>query len=67
MRRQRTEVSGTVAVEALTRGRRRLKISFEVKSLAGELELLRLIDGTTHEPEPITASEAASCCHRGRA
>src|SRR4029079_1985288 len=48
----------TVAVEALTRGRRRLKISFEVKSLAGELELLRLIDGTTHEPEPITASEA---------
>jgi signal transduction histidine kinase len=48
----------TVAVEALTRGRRRLKISFEVKSLAGELELIRLIDGTTLEPEPITASEA---------
>ena len=35
----------TVAVEALTRGRRRLKISFDVKSLAGELELLRLVDG----------------------
>jgi signal transduction histidine kinase len=50
--------SRTVAVEALTRGRRRLKISFEVKSLAGELELLRLIDGTTQEPEPIIASEA---------
>ena len=45
----------TVAVEALTRGRRRLKISFEMKSLAGELELIRLIDGTTQEPEPITA------------
>ena len=48
----------TVAVEALTRGRRRLKISFEVKSLAGELELIRLIDGTTQEPEPITTAEA---------
>jgi signal transduction histidine kinase len=45
----------TVAVEALTRGRRRLKISFEMKSLSGELELIRLIDGTTQEPEPITA------------
>jgi signal transduction histidine kinase len=48
----------TVAVEAVTRGRGRLKISFEVKSLAGELELIRLIDGTTLEPEPVTASEA---------
>ena len=48
----------TVAVEALTRGRRRLKISFEMKSLAGELELIRLIDGTTQEPEPITMAEA---------
>ena len=48
----------TVAIEALTRGRRRLKISFEMKSLAGELELIRLIDGTTQEPEPITAAEA---------
>ena len=47
-----------VAVQALTRGRRRLKISFEMKSLAGELELIRLIDGTTQEPEPITAAEA---------
>lgn len=50
--------SRTVAVEALTRGRRRLKISFEVKSLTGELELLRLIDGTTQEPAPIVAPEA---------
>ena len=48
----------TVAVEALTRGRRRLKISFEMKSLAGELDLIRLIDGTTQEPEPITVAEA---------
>ena len=48
----------TVAIEALTRGRRRLKISFEMKSLAGELELIRLIDGTTQEPEPITVAEA---------
>ena len=47
----------TVAIEALTRGRRRLKISFEMKSLAGELELIRLIDGTTQEPEPITVAE----------
>jgi signal transduction histidine kinase len=50
----------TVAVEALTRGRRRLKISFEVKSLAGELDLLRLIDGTLQEPEPAMPAEAAA-------
>jgi signal transduction histidine kinase len=55
----------TVAVEALTRGRRRLKISFVVKSLAGELELLRLIDGAmldtgtqTADAEPQAAAEA---------
>jgi signal transduction histidine kinase len=41
----------TVAVEALTRGRRRLKISFDVKSLAGELELLRLVDGAVLDTE----------------
>ncbi len=41
----------TVAVEALTRGRRRLKISFDVKSLAGDLELLRLVDGAVLDPE----------------
>jgi signal transduction histidine kinase len=41
----------TVAVEALTRGRRRLKISFDVKSLAGELELLRLVDGAMLDTE----------------
>ena len=40
-----------VAVDALTRGRRRLKVSFEVKSLAGEVDLLRLIDGNTQEQE----------------
>jgi signal transduction histidine kinase len=49
----------TVAVDALTRGRRRLKISFEVKSLAGELELLRLVDGATPEPDAPALTEAA--------
>jgi signal transduction histidine kinase len=55
----------TVAVEALTRGRRRLKTSFDVKSLAGELELLRLVDGATLDsetpapaPQPQAAPEA---------
>jgi signal transduction histidine kinase len=56
----------TVAVEALTRGRRRLKISFDVKSLAGELELLRLVDGATldaaeapaADPQPQAVAEA---------
>jgi signal transduction histidine kinase len=42
----------TVGVEALTRGRRRLKIRFEVKSLAGEMNLLRLLDGGAQEEEP---------------
>jgi signal transduction histidine kinase len=42
----------TVGVEALTRGRRRLKIRFEVKSLAGEMNLLRLLDGGAREEEP---------------
>jgi signal transduction histidine kinase len=42
----------TVGVEALTRGRRRLKIRFEVKSLAGEMDLLRLLDGGAQEEEP---------------
>ena len=41
----------TVAVEALTRGRRRLKISFDMKSLAGDLELLRLVDGAMLDTE----------------
>ena len=44
----------TVAVEALTRGRRRLKISFE--SLAGELELLRLVDDATLDAETPAAA-----------
>jgi len=50
----------TVAVEALTRGRRRLKISFDVKSLAGELELLRLVDGATLEAEAPAAAAQPS-------
>ena len=47
-----------VAVEVLTRGRRSLKISFEVRSLAGELELIRLMDGAIAEPEVSAATEA---------
>jgi PAS domain-containing protein len=34
----------TVAVDALTRGRRRLKVRFEVSPLGQEFELLRLVD-----------------------
>jgi signal transduction histidine kinase len=48
----------TVAVEALTRGRRRLKISFDVKSLAGELDLLRLVDGAMLDSGTQTADSA---------
>src|SRR5215475_3599792 len=56
-----------VAIEALTRGRRRLKISFDVKSLAGELELLRLVDGAVldtetpanPQPQPVAEAEEA--------
>jgi signal transduction histidine kinase len=48
----------TVAVEALTRGRRRLKIRFDVKSLAGELDLLRLVDGAMLDSGTQTADSA---------
>ena len=48
----------TVPVDALTRGRRRLKISFEVRSLAGELKLLRLRDGGTPEPDTPKTTDA---------
>src|SRR4029077_1612241 len=48
----------TVAVEARPRGRRRLKISFDVKSLAGELELLRLVDGAMLDTGQQAAAEA---------
>jgi signal transduction histidine kinase len=47
----------SVAVEVLTRGRRRLKISFEVRPLAGELELIHLMDGAIAEPEVSAATE----------
>jgi signal transduction histidine kinase len=49
-----------VAVDALTRGRRRLKVSFEVKSLAREVDLLRLVDGNTEgaEADPPAGIEA---------
>ena len=50
----------TVAVEALTRGRRRLKISFDVKSLAGDLELLRLVDGAMLDTETSAAGLVSS-------
>jgi signal transduction histidine kinase len=53
-----TSQERSVAVEVLTRGRRRLKISFEVRSLAGELELIRLMDGAIAEPEVSAATEA---------
>jgi signal transduction histidine kinase len=46
-----------VALDALTRGRRRLKINFEVRSLAGELELLRLMDSAMLEPIAPAATE----------
>src|SRR6516164_6265142 len=46
-----------VALDALTRGRRRLKISFDVRSLAGELELLRLMESTMLEPIAPAATE----------
>jgi signal transduction histidine kinase len=49
----------TVPVDALTRGRRRLKISFEVRSLAGELKLLRLRDGGTPAPKTTDARHSA--------
>src|SRR5262249_29628817 len=46
-----------VALDALTRGRRRLKINFEVRSLVGELELLRLMDSAMLEPIAPAATE----------
>jgi signal transduction histidine kinase len=44
---------GTIAVDALTRGRRRLKVSFEIRSLGAEhdIELLRLVNPGSAEPE----------------
>ena len=48
----------TVRADALTRGRRRLKISFEVRSLSGELELLHLRDAGTPEPDTCTKTDA---------
>ena len=48
----------TVRADALTRGRRRLKISFEVRSLSGELELLHLRDAGTPEPDSSTMTDA---------
>ncbi len=55
----------SIAVEALTRGRRRLKVRFEVRPLGDDLELIRLIDPGGSElqadagpdPEPPAAPE----------
>jgi signal transduction histidine kinase len=47
-----------VAVEALTRGRRRLKVRFEVRPLGDGLELIRLIDPASIDPPPAPAPEA---------
>ncbi|MGC1180498.1 MAG: HAMP domain-containing sensor histidine kinase [Methyloceanibacter sp.] len=41
----------TIAVDALTRGRRRLKVKFEASPLGHEFELLRLIDPGSDSPE----------------
>jgi signal transduction histidine kinase len=46
-----------VAVEALTRGRRRLKVRFEVRPLGEGLELIRLIDPEGIDPPPTPAVE----------
>jgi signal transduction histidine kinase len=46
-----------VAVEALTRGRRRLKVRFEVRPLGDGLELIRLIDPESIDPPPPAAAK----------
>ncbi len=46
-----------VAVEALTRGRRRLKVRFEVRPLGDGLELIRLIDPESIDPPHAPAAE----------
>jgi signal transduction histidine kinase len=47
-----------VAVEALTRGRRRLKVRFEVRPLGDGLELIRLIDPASIDPPATPAPES---------
>jgi signal transduction histidine kinase len=47
-----------VAVEALTRGRRRLKVRFEVRPLGDGLELIRLIDPVSIDPPATPAPES---------
>lgn len=46
-----------LAVEAVTRGRRRLKVCFEVRPLGDGLELIRLIDPASVDPPPTPAPE----------
>jgi signal transduction histidine kinase len=53
-----------VAVEALTRGRRRLKVSFEVRPLGDGLELIRLIDPASIDPPPPQAPEPEADAER---
>jgi signal transduction histidine kinase len=52
----------TVAVDALTRGRRRLKVSFEVRPLGAEheIELIRLVNPGSLEPEPDANANAVA-------
>ena len=47
----------SIAVEALTRGRRRLKVRFEVRSLGEDFELIRLVDPGNLEQQSAPAAE----------
>ena len=60
-----TEQERVVAVEALTRGRRRLKVSFEVRALGDGLELIRLIDPASIAQPPTPAPEPDAPRRRG--
>jgi len=54
-----------VAVEALTRGRRRLKVRFEVRPLGDGLELIRLIDPASIDTPPTPAPEPDAAKAKG--
>jgi signal transduction histidine kinase len=58
----KTRRERTVAVDALTRGRRRLKVSFEVRPLGAEheIELIRLVNPGSLEPEPDANANAVA-------
>ena len=52
----------SVAIDALTRGRRRLKVRFEVRTLDQEhrIDLLRLVDPESIEPDANAAAEPSA-------